>query len=62
MLVEKSKNEEDKKMLISGTEMLIGTDQMGKRFKCMAITAGHNEKEKQHIPAGFYPTWETGQS
>nr|CDS27009.1 protein midA mitochondrial [Hymenolepis microstoma] len=58
-LVARTKNEEEKQKLIASTEMLIGTNQMGKRFKFMAITAGRSEKEKQNIPAGFYPTWQT---
>ncbi|KAM7541623.1 hypothetical protein Aperf_G00000041074 [Anoplocephala perfoliata] len=61
-LVAKAKDEEEKKKLIASTEMLIGTNQMGKRFKVMAITAGRNVKEKEHIPAGFYPTWETNRA
>ncbi|VDO08696.1 unnamed protein product [Rodentolepis nana] len=60
-LVARTKNEEEKQKLIASTEMLVGTNQMGKRFKFMAITAGRSEKEKQSIPAGFYPTWQTGE-
>ncbi|VDL60584.1 unnamed protein product [Hymenolepis diminuta] len=58
-LVARTKNEEEKQKLIASTEMLIGTNHMGKRFKFMAITAGRSKKEKQNIPAGFYPTWQT---
>ncbi|EUB64465.1 hypothetical protein EGR_00415 [Echinococcus granulosus] len=59
VLVERTTSEEDKKRLIAATEMLIGSNQMGKRFKFMALTPGRSEKEKEHIPAGFYPTWDT---
>ncbi|KAL5111119.1 Protein arginine methyltransferase NDUFAF7 mitochondrial [Taenia crassiceps] len=59
VLVEKTELEKDKKRLIMSTEMLIGSNQMGKRFKFMALTTGRSKKEKEHIPGGFYPTWDT---
>ncbi len=57
--MDKTKSEEDKKNLIAAVEMLITSHQMGKRFKFMAICEGRSPAEKKHIPAGFYPTWET---
>ncbi|CDS41452.1 protein midA mitochondrial [Echinococcus multilocularis] len=62
VLVERTTSEEDKKGLIAATEMLIGSNQMGKRFKFMALTPGRSEKEKEYIPAGFYPTWDTNKA
>ncbi|VDK31609.1 unnamed protein product [Taenia asiatica] len=59
LLVENTKIEEDKERLIAATEMLIGSNQMGKRFKFIALTSGRSKKEKEHIPGGFYPTWDT---
>ncbi|VDM15796.1 unnamed protein product [Hydatigera taeniaeformis] len=58
-LVEKAEVEEDKKSLIAATEMLVGSNQMGKRFKFVALTPARSRKEKEHIPGGFYPTWDT---
>nr|VZH94979.1 unnamed protein product [Spirometra erinaceieuropaei] len=57
VLVQKCQSDEDKKNLIASSEMLLGSDKMGKRFKFMAILPRGDPSDKPYVPAGFFPTW-----
>ncbi|VDM02068.1 unnamed protein product [Schistocephalus solidus] len=57
VLVHKCHLEEDKKNLIASSEMLLGSDKMGKRFKFMAILPRSDSADQSYVPAGFFPTW-----
>uniref|UniRef100_A0A0X3NL55 Protein arginine methyltransferase NDUFAF7 n=1 Tax=Schistocephalus solidus TaxID=70667 RepID=A0A0X3NL55_SCHSO len=57
VLVHKCHLEEDKKNLIASSEMLLGSDKMGKRFKFMAILPRSDSVDQSYVPAGFFPTW-----
>ncbi|KAL7061860.1 hypothetical protein AAHC03_0168 [Spirometra sp. Aus1] len=57
VLVQKCQSDEDKKTLIASSEMLLGSDKMGKRFKFMAILPRGDPSDKPYVPAGFFPTW-----
>ncbi|BHF61613.1 hypothetical protein SprV_0100458800 [Sparganum proliferum] len=57
VLVQKCQSEDDKKNLIASSEMLLGSDKMGKRFKFMAILPRGDSPDQPYVPAGFFPTW-----